>query len=213
MMRTNSHGAARRRYYTRYLAHYTRKNYMLLLLGGLFVVGVALGTLLVRSAGAQTVELMLRLIGDFSQRRRNQPFAQNMWAGLLSGMGLLLALFVSGFCAVTRPAIFLVPLLRGLGFGFSAASLYARYGASAAGFVAVFLLPGMVVSSMAMLFCCNESLRLSGSLWGLLRSRGDDPYSLRIYCARYIAAGALWTLAILLEATLYALLPNAFVLG
>lgn len=213
MMRTNSQSGSRRRYYTRYLAHYTKKNHVILLLGGMFLLGVVFGTLLVRTAGGDLVELLLRLIGNASQRRREAGFTQNIVSGLSSGMALLACLFVGGFCAVARPVVVLAPMLRGMGFGFSAASLYLRYGPGAAGFVGAFMLPGMVITTIAMLFCCNEALHLSGNLWALLRQRDTQPYSLRIYCARFAAAAVLWFLAVLLEGALYALLPSAFLLA
>lgn len=213
MKRTNSQSGARRRYYTRYLAHYTKKNYRMLLLGGLFVLGVALGTLLVRYAGRDTVELLLRLIGDTAQRRRSQGFTANLLAGGLSGLGIVAGLFVCGLCAVAQPAELLAPLVRGLGFGFSAASLYARFGPGAAGFVGVFMVPGMVVTTIAMLFCCNEALRMSGSLWGMLRGGESEAFARRVYAARFIAAAALWFAGVFVEAALYALLPGAFVLA
>lgn len=212
MKGTNPQGGARRRYYSRYLAHYTKKNYRVLLLGGIFVLGVVLGTLLVRSAGQETVELLLRLIGDFAQRRRDQGFTANLSAGCLGGLCFVAGLFVCGFCAVAQPAEILAPLVRGLGFGFSAASLYARFGPGAAGFIGVFLLPSMIITTIAMLFCCNEALRMSGSLWSLLQGREAEPYVRRVYAARFIAAAALWFVGVLIESLLYALLPNAFVL-
>ncbi|HHY52213.1 MAG TPA: hypothetical protein GX499_03095, partial [Clostridiales bacterium] len=50
----------RNRYYARYFVHYMKKNYPVLLLGALFVVGVLLGTLLLRGAEQETLDLLYR---------------------------------------------------------------------------------------------------------------------------------------------------------
>jgi len=212
MKRTNSSGG-RRQYYGRYLAHYTKKNSVVLILGLLFLAGVFLGALFVRSVSETTMEALLRILGNFSQRRREQAFSENFTSSLTSSLNYLLVLFVCGFCAIAQPLEIALLMLRGLGFGFSAATLYAQYGAGATGFVGVFLVPGMVLTTVALLLCCQESLRMSGSLWGILRGGDAQPYSRRIYCARYIAAVVFCCAAAALEALLYALFSGAFLLG
>lgn len=213
MTRMKLRAPPRGKYLVRYLAHYSKKHRTMLLLGALLLFGVALGTAVVRSTGDETIELILRLIGGAAEKRRGAPFTQCLVKALWSSTGFCVAAFLCGFCAVARPAIAAIPFLRGLGFGFSAASLYVCYGASAAGFVSLFMLPGMVVSGVALLFCASEALQLSGCLWKLLMQHEATPYPLRIYCARFIAASALCVLAAALEAACYTFFPNAFLLG
>jgi len=213
MKRTKGQASPRRKQYARYLAHYTKQNSVILTLGALFVLGVVLGTLLVRSAGQQTIELLLRIIGDFAAKRQAQPFSESFVSGLTGPLQFVLVAFLCGFCSIAQPAEVFLPLFRGLGFGFSVSSLYAYYGVNSVGFVCLFMLPGMLLSTIALLFCCNEALRLSGSLWGLLHKRDIQVYSLKIYCARFVAASLLCVFAALLEAVVYTLLPGFFTLG
>lgn len=214
MARTNAGAADRRRYYSRYIAHYTKKNSGLLALGALFLTGVVLGALLIRTASRETVELLLQMVGGFVDNRRGQTLLQNFLSGTVSSLVFLAIPFVCGFCAVAQPVVALLPLFRGLGVGFSTASLYAAHGTGAIGFVALLMLPDAVASMLALLVCCRESLRLSGSFFAAMGS-GDRPgrefYPLRIYFARYFACAALCVASAFLQAALYFGFANFFV--
>jgi len=215
-MTKSSTGAGRRGRYARYLAHYTKKNNLLIVLGLLFVAGMALGVLLLRGAGEETTSLLERVVGGFIARRQQAGLSENFFSAFGSSMLFVLALFVSGFCAIAQPIIVAAPLIRGVGFGFSAASLYARYGAAAAGFVGVLILPGMLISTVAILLCCKQALRLSGAFFYTMRpraTRSAEPFFLRGYCFNHALAAGLCALSAFIEAVLYVVFANSFVLG
>lgn len=218
MIRTNSQRAnsqhARGRYYTRYLAHYAKRNFMLLVCAALFICGVAAGTMLLRTAGGETVELLLRVVNGYVEKRRDQTLLQNAVSTASSSLFFVGFLFVCGFCAISQPAVLLAPFMRGLGFGFSAASIYMGYGTRAMPFVALFIVPDMLISSIAILLCSRESLRLAGNFWNAMWKTGDgEGYPLRIYVGRYIAAGILCIFSAFLSAVLYFAFANYVVLG
>jgi hypothetical protein len=211
MTRTNHRSG----YYSRYLAYHTRKNYPLLALGVLFLAGALLGALLVRTAAADTLEVLLRLTGAFIERRREQAMLQIFLSSLGMSLAFVAALFLLGFSAISQPVVVLTPFFRGLGAGFSMASFYASHGAQAIGFVAVLLLPGMVLSVAALFVCCRESLRLAGSFF---RAMGADRpakefYPLRLYVSRYLSAVILSIFSALLEALLYFVFAKSFLIG
>lgn len=199
-----------REYYAGYLKHYTKKNYMLLLLAALFLLGALLGTLLLGGADAGTRELLFRLTSGYVENRQEASLFQNFLSASGPALLFLAVMFVCGFSAVAQPLELLTPLFRGMGFGFTAASLYQNYGMQAVGFVALFLLPGTVITTLALLHCCRESLRLSGSFFGAMRSREGGLYSVRNYVARYMAAALLCVAAALLEAAVYYLFSGYF---
>lgn len=211
MIRTNSPRTGGGNY-TRYLANYAKKNYILLILGALFITGVMLGTLLIRSAGEDTLTTLLRVVNGFIEKRRGQTLLQNLFSASLSSFIFIAVMFVCGFCAVSQPVIIAAPLFRGLGFGFSAALLYSSHGANAAGFIALFIFPDMLISSLAILLCCRESLRLSGNFWGMMWGSGGELYPLRIYLGRYVAALILCVISAFIEAVLYFAFANYFIL-
>lgn len=212
MQRKNLRTFGGRGMFGAYLSHHARKNSAVLMLGALFVLGVGLGALLARSE-PQSAEPLLKLVSGFLERRRVQTPMQNFYSSLFSSLSFVGALFVFGFCAVGQPAIIAAPIFRGLGYGFSAASLYATYGVRAAGFVAVFVLPGMLFSSVAILFCAKEALRMSTGLFSALRGAKEEGLSVKIYIARFLVAGAWCTVCALLEAFLYFIFANNIVLG
>lgn len=215
MIRTNSQPASGRKYYTRYIAHYTKRNYPLLALGALFVAGVLLGTLLIRSAGNDTLDLLLRMVNGFVEKRRDQSLLQNFLSALSSSMVFLAVLFVCGFCAISQPLVVALPLFRGLGVGFSVASLYVSHGTGVVGYVALLILPGTVLTTLAILICCRESLRLAGSFFSVMggEHKAKEFYALRIYLARYFACGVLCVFSAFLEAVLYFGFAKTFVFG
>lgn len=213
-MRTMQKGG-KRRYYTRYLTHYTKKNYALLGLGLLFLTGILAGTLLYGFAEGETLTLLGELVTGFVEKRRTQGVAANFTASLSSSLVFVAVLFCGGFCALAHPVVIVAPLFRGLGFGFSVASLYAAYGASAAGFVGLYVMPNMLLTTVAILFCCREALRLSSSLWKLLRHKNGEEgsYSLRLYVARFLVAALVCGGSALLESFTYYLFAKYIVLG
>jgi hypothetical protein len=206
----------RSRYYARYLAHYTKKNYPVLLLGALFVVGVLLGTLLLRGAEEETLDLLYRLVGGFMESRKDNGLYENFLSAAGSSLLFLGILFICGFCAIAQPLIVLAPLIRGMGFGFSTASLFARYGTSAIGFVGVLVLPGALISTVAILLCCRQSLRLSGTFLASVRPpnrREGEAYSLGNYLLSFAFGAAICLAGAFLEAVLYFLFANSLILG
>lgn len=207
--------SSRSRYYARYLAHYTKKNYPVVLLGVLFVVGVILGTLLLRGAGQETVDLLYRLVGGFMESRQGNGLYENFLSAAGSSLLFMGILFICGFCAVAQPVIVLAPLIRGMGFGFSTGSLFARYGTSAIGFVGVLVLPGALISTVAILLCCRQSLRLSNTFLSSVRPgrREGEPYSLSGYLLSFTFGTVICLVGAFLEAVLYFLFANSLILG
>jgi hypothetical protein len=194
------------------IARYARKNTLLLALAGIFLLGVALGALAFRAAGGETAGSVARLLEIFKENRAEQGILANATAMLAASAAFLAFLLVCGFCAVSQPVTLAVPAFRGLGFGFSAASLYAAHGLSAMGYVALMILPDMLVSSFAILLCSREALRLSGSFWRMMLG-GKSTYPLKIYLGRFAACAVLCAISAVFAAVLNFAFANAVVLG
>ena len=213
MPRTNS--GTKRKYYMRYLAHYTKRNNALIALGTLFVLGVILGVLVYNNAGDETLLLVERMQNDTIAARLEGGLGDNFAAALSSAAVFLGILFISGFCAIAQPAIVLMPFIRGLGFGIMSASLYMHHGTSALAFVGVLILPGMLISTMALLICAVQALKLSGTFFSsvLCKPKNEESYSVKLYLMRFILCAGICVLAAFLEAVLYITFANSLVLG
>lgn len=113
----------------------------------------------------------------------------------------------AGFCAVSAPLILLVILLKGMGYGLLASALLGQYGASALRYLAISILPNLLVSGIALLFCCQESYRMSRSIWQMMQPqvRGSGEGSTAgEYGAKMILYGIFLCLGAALEAYLCA---------
>jgi len=215
MNSTATQSTGRGRHYARHIARYAKKNHTNFMLGILFLSGVVMGTLLVRSAGDDSVEMLMRIVGGFVENRRDFGLAGNFLSALPGVLGIAVLLFFLGFCAIAQPIIVLIPLFRGLGFGFSAASLYAHHGAAATGYVAVFLLPGVLLSTMVLILCCSEALRLSCGLLKLIRDgrkSGGEELPVKVYCARFFVLSLLCAIAVFIESVIFFAFSGSFLL-
>ena len=206
------HFGQRGKRYARDIARYAKRNTMLLILAGVFLLGVAIGALAFRAAEGETLTALSRMLEIFKQNRAEQGLFANAAAMAAASITFLVFLLVCGFCAVAQPVIVAAPAFRGLRFGFSAASLYALHGLSAVGYIAVFILPDMLISSIAIMLCSREALRLSNGFWRMMWG-GQGGYSVKIYLGRFVASAVLCVISAVLAAILNFAFANAVVLG
>ena len=74
---------------------------------------------------------------------------------------LLIAVGLSGLCPVGQPLAVIVLAYRGLGLGSVMTELYAGYGAKSAWLPAAAMLPGAVISSVALIIAAREAFAMS----------------------------------------------------
>jgi hypothetical protein len=199
----------------RYLARYTKKNNVEIALGAIFVLGVVAGCFICAGAGDETLTFIEAMLDSMINSRRDGTLSENFSAAFSSSVIFAGILFFCGFCAIAQPVITAAPFIRGLGFGLTSATLYMNYGGPAIGYVSLFLMPGMLISTTALLVCASAALKLSGYFFGamLLKPGGGEGYGVKGYCAKFALCAVICALAALLEAGLYIMFANSFVLG
>ena len=208
-MAKNSRG----KYYAKYISKYTQKNYALIILGSLFLSGVLTGTIIINSAGEQTADFLVDIVKTFVKAKESQSFSELFVSAAVSPLVFVLLLFVCGFCGVFQPIEAVLVFLRGVGFGAMASVLYSVYGTNAAAYIFVYILPGMLVSTLAILFCCREALRFSGKVfWGII-GKETEKYPLRIYMARFLMAGIVCVFSAFIDAVLFTMFEKFIILG
>lgn len=153
----------------------------------LFLAGTLGGALVLRSAGEETSRSLSFLVGQFTQQRGVQTFSGTLLSSFVSTALMLGVLFICGFCAVAQPIIVLVPLFRGLGYGYQAGYIYAQNGFVGMGYAALVLLPNILFSTVLILFACSEAFEMSTACYRAARG-GDTGASanLRGYCLRFL---------------------------
>lgn len=121
-----------------------------------------------------------------------------MAGSLLGSTVFLLGLAAAGMCAVGQPFEVLLLMLRGMGIGHKAAQLYSMAGRGDMLYAAGILIPGAVISTLALAAAAREAFKLSNICLRLIISgRGEQslPEAVRLFGARLLAAEAVLTLA------------------
>lgn len=183
--------------------------------GILFLTGVALGSAVVAWLDVNTADNLLTILGGFVAQRRQQSLAATFLSALSPNLGALCVLLVSGFCAVSAPAIFMVPCFKGMGFGLTAAAMFVRYGLNAARYLAVLVMPNLVWSTLVLLFCCRDAMQMSLSFWNAMKpqQRGGIFIQPGRFCAHVVLYAILLAAGAALEANLFGFFGAALALG
>ena len=175
------------------------------LLGGLFLAGVLAGALLCGRCSPETMGVLRAVLGGFAQTRQVQSFA-GIAASTFGSLFLLLAvLFFCGFCSIAQPIILLVPLFKGLGYGFSAGVLYMEYGLDAMRYVALLLFPAVALGAALLVAASRSSFLFSVRLFhaSLSNSGLSDLQRIKRYCVKFLIFTVFCLLISLLNAAIY----------
>lgn len=152
-------------------------------LWGLFLAGVLIGAAQGEGLG----------IGDFVQMRREGDWKGVFLRTAASSLGMLAAVFLSGFSAAGGPFAAGILLLRGMGIGGCAGELYRQMGFSGAAAAFVLLILPELPGVYCFLLGSRSAVRLSGRLAGAMVSR--EPVALspavKHYCVRFLLLGLL----------------------
>ena len=164
---------------------------------GAALTGVLIGTMcFMLSADTQAGRLIFRSVG--LKHILQSDLGSVMAGSLLGSTVFLLALAAAGTCAVGQPFEVLLLVLRGMGIGHKAAQLYSMAGKSDLLYAAGYLIPGAVISTMALAAAAREAFGLSNICLRLMLSgkcEQSPPEALKLFGARLLVTEALLTLA------------------
>lgn len=157
------------------------------MLAGVFLAGILIGTCLVRANADGWNGFIRELFTGFASARSHQSFAETFWYAFGSSALFLGLIFLSGFCAVGSPFVFLILLFRGVGYGLTAGSVYSIFGLGGIGYVAAMLLPGCVLGSFALLKGGQSAIRCSSGVYSSMK--GPAPMNPRPYYRIFFLLG------------------------
>ena len=164
-----------------------KSNWKFFFLSFLFLLGMLIGSLVVRFGGATSS--VSGIFDAYFSGRSGQPFYITAGYSALSVLPFLAAAFLSGLCLCGAPVALMIPLFRGLGLGLMGGYIYAAYGLQGVGFYALIVLPPCLVSSIALVLACREALSLSAMLFSLALPKAQ-PFKLwgdvKVYCKRFL---------------------------
>lgn len=136
-------------------------NYIIIVLLGMFVVGMIYGVLLIKS-NSQTLSNTISIItNEYTMKLEHQSILKSFMSSFSSIFIFILLPYLFGYSAIAQPLILLVLWFKGLGLGFFMANLYVTYGIKGIGFCALIIIPSTLVGIFCIVIACREALRLS----------------------------------------------------
>lgn len=140
-------------------------NGLLIVLTTLFISGLVVGALCVRTAEGEVLGKMTQLFQNYTQVRSQQSMFQNFSNSFIAGAIGILLLYLLGLTAWGAPLILCIPAFEGMGIGMTSGTLYADYGWPGFGYSALIIVPGALISTIAILLSARESIRYSTDIF------------------------------------------------
>lgn len=152
------------------------------------LLGVLIGSYLSASLGENGIRTLSFITQGFLKSRTEQTLLQTLSASFFSSGLLVIISFTTGFSAIGQPLTVFIPFFRGLGLGFSMSHLYWTTGFKGLLICLVLILPGALISILAIIIGTRESLKLSNFFlrYALGNSSNDDASGvIRLYLSKF----------------------------
>lgn len=171
--------------FTKQSYYFVQRNRKLFILAALLIVGIILGTVLAKYASQESLQIVESITKSYLDQRQNQAVYITFLSSFGVSAGIILTAFLCGFCAISQPIIFLMPVFKGLGFGLSTGVLLADFSVTTIKYFLIYLLPNMIITSFIILFACKNALDFSNMCFNNIinKNKREDaligPYILR----------------------------------
>ena len=186
----------------RELKQFITDNRRLFPFAGLFLLGTTVGVAVYLTATDSITALLAQAVSP-----RDVGWVAALWDCLFAPLTMLVALYLLGLWGCGVPFILAVPLIHGLGLGFTEAYHYAA-GTQGVVTVATRIMPVGLLTAALLTMAGAESLRLSVTISRLLLP--DDPRTIpkngfRLYSLRFALFLGVAVIIALLDAGLRAI--------
>lgn len=168
----------------RFLMYHIREKGAVVLLGLLFLAGVAAGSQIYPLCDGEQQQFLNSLF----HLQQDSTLMESFHSNFLSESAQLGLLFLCGFCAIGQPVAAFLLLFRGLGLGMTGACL-AQQGREAFGYYALVLLPQTLLFLLLQIAATREAIAFSmGFLRQLLGMSGMRGLTVtaRVYLLRFL---------------------------
>ncbi len=191
-----------------------RKNWKMLFLTGVFILGTLCGVIL-NSTSSQTVsDKLASILKSYMEARNTESFFMGFLHSMLSSFILAVITFFMGLSSFSVPFIVLIPYIRGLGVGMLAGFLYSTYALKGVGYCMLMIIPYTTISVLALILCCRESMRMSIEISRVFKknnAKSSLKGDFKLYCARFGAFMVIFILAALVDAFFSSAFAHFFV--
>lgn len=183
-----------------------KEYYRLVLLISLFIAGMLIGAFTFKHGGGDVSSLLTDMVIKHSAERTSQAAFATFINSLLVNCAFVGIAFTMGMCCIGTPFIGLLPLIKGLGLGVVAGYFYNNDVAGVLYYLLI-ILPGAVISTVALIISCGESIRMSSEMLQIMsQKKSASPDGIKVYMSRYTIILAL----ILISSVIDMFLTKAF---
>lgn len=184
------------------LGEFFRKNYFLLSIFLLFVIGIFLGIFLFPKNTVLS-DFSKNYINDFLDFRSLSSFWGILFSSFLSSLSQLFLLFLLGaslFGVITVPA---AVILKGFVQGLTTAYLYSAFALKGVAFNAVVYIPSCLIFIIVLMVAARESMRFSMKISSLTLSKTlpmNLSFEFKDYCVKFLTYSAFSAISALIDA-------------
>ena len=127
------------------LSQQNKKFRFYIIVFGFVIMGVALATACFYALDKSSL-MQLSFVSDYlSDKRLASNPTDILFSSFVTGTLFLIFPFVLGFCAVSKPVLYLIPIFRGIGLGTAICSLYYQLGYKGIIVALVTVIPSSVI--------------------------------------------------------------------
>ena len=175
-----------------------------------FMISLLLGTI----SGAITAvfinkgefNAISKIIISFLEQRNEQRLLNTFISALTPNIICWLTAFICGFCAVSAPITALIPFIRSMGYSLTATYIIISYSLNGVKYIISHLMFNYLISVIALIFCCCESINMSITFWQTVCSSKKASYNniqTAVFCGKMLIYGLIILAAAILEAYTY----------
>lgn len=193
------------------LSQQNKKFRFYIIVFGFVIMGVALATACFYALDKSSL-MQLSFVSDYlSDKRLASNPTDILFSSFVTGTLFLIFPFVLGFCAVSKPVLYLIPIFRGIGLGTAICSLYYQLGYKGIIVALVTVIPSSVIMTYALAVGIREASCISGYLFSVMFT--DRNYSgminaVKLYCVKFLVLEAVTTVGAAVDALSIFLFSN-----
>ncbi len=194
------------------IGEFFRKNYFLITVFLLFVIGIVLGVFLFEKNTVLS-DFSKNYMTDFINSRNESSFWGILWSSFLGSLAQLFLMFLLGaslFGVVTVPAAI---ILKGFAQGLATAYLYSQFALKGVAFNAIVYIPATLVFIIVLMVSAKESIKFSIKISSLMLSKTmplNLSFEFKDYCVRFLSFCGFTLLSALIDAVISSTLITNF---
>ena len=184
-----------------------KENSNLILLFSLFLCGIIIGCGIYNGYTTKDSSFFSNFINTFFiQTGKSMIFVNS----LLSSAILIIISFCSGLCCVGYPAIYSMPLLKGLYYGIISSFMLHTYAMQGFSYFSLTVLPGAIISVCAIIYACNISCETTKALALNIFANGREDIKIKEYLLKFLILFAVMLIGCLIDCFTTSLFAKIF---